>query len=84
MPVAELEQYCHLLAQKISMIYGINAPDFFDRQLFRHFIETALDLDYLEKNDADGLVFAESFEHINLDIANLLSVEVRSTILSLI
>jgi len=84
MPMVELEQYCHLLAQKISMIYGINAPDFFDRQLFRHFIETALDLDYLEKNDADGLVFAESFEHINPDIANLLSVEVRSTILSLI
>ncbi len=84
MPVTELEQYCHLLAQKISMIYGINAPDFFDRQLFRHFIETALGLNYLEKIDNDGLVLAESFEHINLDIANLLSVEVRSTILSLI
>jgi glycerol-3-phosphate O-acyltransferase len=80
----ELEQHCHLLAQKISMLYGINAPDFFDRQLFRHFIETALELDYLEKNDADALVFSESFEHVNLDIRNLLSVEVRSTILSLI
>ena len=81
---AELEQHCHLLAQKISMIYGINAPDFFDRQLFRHFLETALDLEYLEQNDAGGLIFAESFEHINLDISNLLSIEVRSTILSLI
>jgi len=80
----ELEQHCHLLAQKISMLYGINAPDFFDRQLFRHFIETALELDYLEKNEADALIFAESFEHVNLDIRNLLSVEVRSTILSLI
>ena len=66
------------------MLYGINAPDFFDRQLFRHFIETALKLGYLEINDADALVFAESFEHVNLDISNLLSVEVRSTILSLI
>ncbi len=81
---SELEQHCHLLAQKISMLYGINAPDFFDRQLFRHFIETALELNYLEKNDADALVFAESFEQVNLDIRNLLSVEVRSTILSLI
>ena len=79
-----LEQHCHLLAQKISMLYGINAPDFFDRQLFRHFIETALDLGYLVKNDADALVFAESFEQVNLDIRNLLSVEVRSTMLSLI
>ena len=84
MPETELEHYCHLLAQKISMIYGINAPDFFDRQLFRHFIQTALNLDYVEKNDADCLVLAESFEQVNLDIRNLLSVEVRSTILSLI
>jgi glycerol-3-phosphate O-acyltransferase len=84
MPENELEQHCYLLAQKISMLYGINAPDFFDRQLFRHFIETALKLGYLEINDADALVFAESFEHVNLDISNLLSVEVRSTILSLI
>ena len=84
MPETELEQYCNLLAQKISMIYGINAPDFFDRQLFRHFIETALNMGYLGKNDSDCLVLAESFEQVNLDIRNLLSVEVRSTILSLI
>ena len=84
MTETDLEQHCHLLAQKISMIYGINAPDFFDRQLFRHFIETALDLGYLEINDTQALVIAESFEQVNLDIRNLLSTEVRSTILSLI
>jgi glycerol-3-phosphate O-acyltransferase len=39
---AQLEHRCHLLAQKISMIYGINSPDFFDRLLFRDFIETML------------------------------------------
>jgi glycerol-3-phosphate O-acyltransferase len=84
MTETELEQHCHLLAQKILMVYGINSPDFFDRQLFRHFIEIALDLDYLEKNDSQALVFARSFEQLNLDIRNLLSVEVRSTLLSLI
>ena len=84
MTETELEQHCHLLAQKISMVYGINSPDFFDRQLFRHFIETALDLDYLEKNDLQALFFTRSFEQLNLDIRNLLSVEVRSTLLSLI
>jgi len=84
MTETDLEQHCHLLAQKISMLYGINAPDFFDRQLFRHFIETALDLGYLEKNDTQALIIAKSFEQVNLDIRNLLSTEVRSTILSLI
>ncbi|MCP4433276.1 MAG: glycerol-3-phosphate 1-O-acyltransferase PlsB, partial [Gammaproteobacteria bacterium] len=28
---ADLEQRCHLLAQKVSMLHGINSPDFFDR-----------------------------------------------------
>ena len=84
MAETELEQHCHLLAQKVSMVYGINSPDFYDRQLFRHLIETALDLDYLVKKDLQALVFARSSEQLNLDIRNLLSIEVRSTLLSLI
>ena len=81
---AELEQRCHLLAQKVSMLHGINAPDFFDRQLFTHFIQTMIELEYLEKNDDEVLAFCDSFNHINLDIRSLLSVEVRSTILAVI
>ena len=81
---SELEQRCHLLAQKVSMLHGINAPDFFDRQLFAHFIDTMIDLDFLQENDDQTLVFSDSFDHINLDIRSLLSIEVRSTILSVI
>ena len=81
---AELEHRCHLLAQKISMIYGMNSPDFFDRLLFRDFIATMLDNEYLVKNDADQLEFAQDFNYISLDLRNLLSTEVRSSILSLI
>jgi len=81
---AELEHRCHLLAQKISMIYGMNSPDFFDRLLFRDFIATMLENEYLIKNDADQLEFAQNFNYISLDLRNLLSTEVRSSILSLI
>lgn len=81
---AELEQRCHLLAQKVSMLHGINSPDFFDRTLFRHFLDTMIELDYLSKNEDETLGFSDSFEHINLDIRNLLSYEVRSTILAMI
>jgi glycerol-3-phosphate O-acyltransferase len=81
---AELEHRCHLLAQKISMIYGMNSPDFFDRLLFRDFIATMLENEYLVKNDADQLEFAQDFNYISLDLRNLLSTEVRSSILSLI
>ncbi len=81
---AELEHRCHLLAQKISMIYGMNSPDFFDRLLFRDFIATMLDNEYLVKNNEEQLEFAQDFNYINLDLRNLLSTEVRSSILSLI
>lgn len=85
-PISEdqLERRCHLVAQKISMIYGINSPDFFDRQLFGHFIDTLFELDFIERDDNDHLVFRESFNQINVDIRILLSIEVRSTILQLL
>ncbi|MBT8437339.1 MAG: glycerol-3-phosphate 1-O-acyltransferase PlsB [Gammaproteobacteria bacterium] len=81
---AALEHRCHLLAQKISMIYGISSPDFFDRLLFRDFIETMLENEYLVKNDQQQLEFATEFDYVSLDVRNLLSTEVRSSILSLI
>ncbi len=80
----ELEQRCHLVAQKISMLYGINSPDFFDRQLFGHFIDTLFELEYIEKDKQGHLVFNQSFDKVNVDIRILLSVEVRSTILQLL
>ncbi len=84
MTEAELEQRCHLLAQKVSMLHGINAPDFFDRLLFRHFIETMIEMGYLQQNDNAGLIFSDDFDHVNLDIRSLLTIEVRCTILSMI
>ncbi|MDJ0880391.1 MAG: glycerol-3-phosphate 1-O-acyltransferase PlsB [Gammaproteobacteria bacterium] len=80
----ELEQRCHLVAQKISMIYGINSPDFFDRQLFGHFINTLFEQEFIERDANNHLVFKDSFNQVNVDIRILLSVEVRSTILQLL
>ncbi len=80
----EIEYHCHLLAQKISMIYGINSPDFFDRLLFRDFIGTMLENEYLLRSEEGRLEFAPGFDYVALDLRNLLSTEVRSSILSLI
>jgi glycerol-3-phosphate O-acyltransferase len=80
----ELELRCHLLAQKISMLQGINSPDFFDRLLFQDFVATMLEKGYLVKNDQQQLGFAPGFKFVSLDLRSLLSTEVRSSILSLI
>ena len=84
MDESRLEYRCHLLAQKISMIYGINSPDFFDRLLFRDFIDTMVDSEYLLRDDQQQLQFAPGFDYISLDLRNLLSTEVRSSILSIV
>jgi len=84
MDESRLEYRCHLLAQKISMIYGINSPDFFDRLLFRDFIDTMVDSEYLLRDDKQQLQFAPGFDYISLDLRNLLSTEVRSSILSIV
>ena len=84
MTEAALEQRCHLLAQKVSMLHGINSPDFFDRALFRHFIDTMIELDYLAESRDGTLLFTDSLDYISSDIRTLLSFEVRCTILGMI
>ena len=34
-----LEERCHLMAQRMSVLYGLNSPEFFDKSLFRNFID---------------------------------------------
>ena len=34
-----LEQRCQLMAQRMTMLYGFNSPEFFDRTLFENFID---------------------------------------------
>ena len=34
-----LEQRCHLMAQRMSVLYGLNSPEFFDKSLFRNFFD---------------------------------------------
>lgn len=33
----ELEDLCTIMAQRLSILHGLNAPEFFDKSLFRHF-----------------------------------------------
>ena len=34
-----LEERCQLMAQRMTMLYGFNSPEFFDRTLFQNFID---------------------------------------------
>ena len=51
----QLEDLCTVMAQRLSILHGLNAPEFFDKSLFRHFIQTLLDKGVLRQDEAGKL-----------------------------
>jgi len=50
-----LEELCHLMAQRLSLMYEINSPDFFDKKLIGNFINSLIDLGYVSLNESGNL-----------------------------
>ncbi len=47
---------CHLLGQRLSVLYADDIPDFFDRSLFLSFVTALTRLDYLQIDDETGVL----------------------------
>jgi glycerol-3-phosphate O-acyltransferase len=54
-----LEELCYLMAQRLSLMYEINSPDFFDKKLIANFIDSLIDLGYVSINESDNLELSE-------------------------
>jgi len=54
-----LEELCHLMAQRISLMYEINSPDFFDKKLIANFINSLLEHGYVTINAAGNLELSD-------------------------
>ena len=52
----EVVDLCHLLGQRLSVLYADDIPDFFDRALFTSFIGALTRLDYLQKEEETGIL----------------------------
>ncbi len=63
----EVVDLCHLLGQRLSVLYADDIPDFFDRALFTSFISALTRLNYLQKDDETGVL---TFDHRINDIAH--------------
>ncbi|MDN3452141.1 MULTISPECIES: glycerol-3-phosphate 1-O-acyltransferase PlsB [unclassified Psychrobacter] len=63
----EVVDLCHLLGQRLSVLYADDIPDFFDRALFTSFISALTRLDYLQKDSETGIL---TFDHRINDIAH--------------
>jgi len=78
-----LESMCQQSAERLSMIYGLHSPDFFNKSLFHDFIRTLQELEVLRRN-ADGYIeFDDDLTNIGADARLVLGEEIRHSILSL-
>ena len=77
---AELERLCISTAQRISMLHDLNAPDFYDRAIFRGFIAQLRNIGILSNNRENKLVFDKRIEQISTDAQFILGETIRSEI----
>jgi glycerol-3-phosphate O-acyltransferase len=77
---AELERLCIDTAQRISMLHEFDAPEFYDKYLFKGFIAQMRKAGYLSPNQDDRLVFDRRLEMISRDAQFILGEAIRQEI----
>ena len=76
----ELERLCQLAAQRLSLLYAPAAPEFFDRTLFRGFIQKLRELKLVWPDEAGKLAFDQRLDAWARDAKVILGRELRHTI----
>jgi glycerol-3-phosphate O-acyltransferase len=76
----ELESLCQLAAQRLSLLYAPAAPEFFDRTLFRGFIQKLRELRLVWPDQNSKLLFDERMSVWAKDARTILGRELRHTI----
>jgi glycerol-3-phosphate O-acyltransferase len=76
-----LEERCHLMAQRMSVLYGLNSPEFFDKSLFRNFIDLLRERNVIQISDDGKLLFGELLLGVAADAQLVLSEQIRHSIL---
>ena len=80
----DLIEHSFLMAQRVSMIYELNSPDFFDKRLITNFIDSLRDIKYISI-DTDGLIeYSVDYLKVGEDAVSLLNRNIRSSILQLL
>ena len=77
---AELESLCQQSAQRLSLLYAPAAPEFFDKALFRGFIQKLRELKLVWPDENSKLMFDERLDAWAKDAKVILGRELRHTI----
>jgi glycerol-3-phosphate O-acyltransferase len=76
-----LEQRCHLMAQRMSVLYGLNSPEFFDKSLFRNFLDLLRRRKAIRASEEGRLLYGEPLLAVAADAQLVLSEQIRHSIL---
>ncbi|WP_062267584.1 glycerol-3-phosphate 1-O-acyltransferase PlsB [Endozoicomonas arenosclerae] len=76
-----LENQGRDLAQRLSIIHGLNAPEFFDKALFKNFIEQLRLNNVVEITQTNKLNFGQEVKMVADEAFKVLTSEVRHSIL---
>ncbi|HEY6644711.1 glycerol-3-phosphate 1-O-acyltransferase PlsB [Povalibacter sp.] len=76
-----LESQCRLMAQRMSLLHELNSPEFFDKALFKNFIDLLRTRKVIEVNGEGRLVFSEVLEAVAGDAQLVLHEQIRNSIL---
>lgn len=77
---SELESLCQLAAQRLSLLYAPAAPEFFDKTLFRGFIQKLRELKLVWPDSENKLAFDQRLDTWAKDAKVILGRELRHTI----
>ncbi|MEX1828040.1 glycerol-3-phosphate 1-O-acyltransferase PlsB [Luteibacter sp. CQ10] len=83
MSAGELETACTLTAQRLSLLNELSAPEFFDKALFRGFIQKLREQKVVWTDENGKLDFADALEDMVRDARVILAREVRHSILKI-
>jgi glycerol-3-phosphate O-acyltransferase len=79
----ELENLCQMSAQRLSLLFAPAAPEFFDRTLFRGFIQKLRETGVVKLSDNGKLDFDQRLDAWAKDAKLILGRELRHTILKI-
>jgi glycerol-3-phosphate O-acyltransferase len=77
---AQLEKLCILTAQRISRLHAFEAPEFYDRSLFRQFIAGLRNQGILANDEEGALLFDERLHELSAHARYILRKEIRLVI----
>ncbi|MBV1906090.1 MAG: glycerol-3-phosphate 1-O-acyltransferase PlsB [Pseudomonadales bacterium] len=76
-----LENKCIKIAERISRLYGLNAPEFFDKRLFQGFLHALLNAAVITENSAGKLEFGELISQVYRSSDRVIRKEFRYAVL---